>query len=287
MVNDIKLLFKGSVLVANVLPVFSGFWLAVWWNGFSFLAHLDVFLLTVVGSTLVMAGALALNNWYDVDIDRIMERTKKRPTVTGRFSLRAVLITGLVLSVIGLAMLLFVSLEATLYALVGWVTYVLLYTMWSKRRYTLNTVIGSISGAVPPLIGWSAIDSSFQVIPIILFLILFFWQMPHTFAIAIRKHDEYKAAKVAMLPVVHGMAFTKWQVLIYSLCLVPLPFYLWPLGWVFVGLATIMNIGFLAIAIKGFFAKSDLKWARLLFLYSVNYIMIIFLLMIIVTLPIY
>ncbi|OCA87690.1 protoheme IX farnesyltransferase [Bacillus sp. FJAT-27225] len=287
MFNDIKLLIKGPVLVANVLPVFSGFWLAVVLNGHSFAGLWAEFLLTIAGSTLVMAGALALNNWYDVDIDRIMERTKKRPTVTGHFSLKTVLVTGLALSVIGHILLLFVSLEATLYALLGWVTYVLLYTMWSKRRYTLNTVIGSISGAVPPMIGWTAIEPGFQLVPIILFLILFLWQMPHTFAIAIRKHDEYKAAGVAMLPVVHGVAITKRQIFIYSLCLLPLPFYLIQLGSVFIGLATLLNIGFLAIAVQGFFAKNNLKWARVLFLYSVNYIMIIFLMMIIVTLPIF
>ncbi|WP_053367662.1 heme o synthase [Bacillus sp. FJAT-27245] len=283
--RDVRSLFKGPVLVVNVLPVFTGFWLALFFNGYSFADHSGIFALTMLGSTLLMGGALVINNWYDVDIDTIMERTKKRPTVTGHFSLKSVLITGIALSVIGQVLLLFTTFEAAIYGFIGWFMYVFLYTMWSKRRYTLNTVIGSVSGAVSPMIGWTAIDSGFQLVPIILFLILFIWQMPHTFAIAIRKYDEYKAAKVAMLPVVYGLKPTKRQIFVYVLCLLPLPLYLTSLGGLFVLIAMLLNLGFLAVAILGFYAKDDIKWARVLFLYSVNYITIIYLLAIVVTLP--
>lgn len=283
--RDVRSLLKGPVLIVNVLPVFTGFWLSLFFNGYSFADHLDVFALTIFGSTLLMGGALVINNWYDVDIDTIMERTKKRPTVTGHFSLKLVLITGIALSVIGQILLLFTSYEAAIYGFIGWFTYVILYTMWSKRRYTLNTVIGSVSGAVSPMIGWTAIDSGFQLVPIILFLILFVWQMPHTFAIAIRKYDEYKAAEVAMLPVVYGLPATKRQIFVYVLCLLPLPLYLTSLGGLFVLIAMLMTLGFLGVAVFGFYAKDDMKWARVLFLYSVNYITLIFLLAVIVTLP--
>ena len=282
---DIRALFKAPVLIANVLPVLTGFWLALYFTGASFNDYWDLFFLTVIGSTLVMAGALVINNWYDVDIDTVMDRTKHRPTVTGHFSLKMVLTIGITLSVLGFILLLFTTIEAAIYALVGWVTYCFLYTMWSKRRYTLNTVIGSVSGAVTPLIGWTAIESGFHIIPIILALILFIFQMPHTFAIAIKKYDEYKAARVAMLPVVYGLAMTKRQMVVYVACLLPLPFYLAPLGTTFIVLATLLNIGWLAVSIYGFFTKNDHKWAHVIFLYSVNYITILFLMMIIVTLP--
>jgi len=282
---DIRALFKAPVLIANVLPVLTGFWLALYFTGASFNDYWDLFFLTVIGSTLVMAGALVINNWYDVDIDTVMDRTKHRPTVTGHFSLKMVLTIGITLSVLGFILLLFTTIEAAIYALVGWVTYCFLYTMWSKRRYTLNTVIGSVSGAVTPLIGWTAIESGFHIIPIILALILFIFQMPHTFAIAIKKYDEYKAARVAMLPVVYGLAMTKRQMVVYVACLLPLPFYLAPLGTTFIVLATLLNIGWLAVSIYGFFTKNDHKWAHVIFLYSVNYITILFLMMIIVTMP--
>lgn len=284
---DIKALFKGPVLIANVLPVFTGFWLALYFTGASFSDYLNVFLLTIIGSTLVMGGALVINNWYDVDIDTVMDRTKHRPTVTGHIPLKVVLTIGIVLTVLGFILLSFTRWEAVIYAFVGWFTYVILYTMWSKRRYTLNTVIGAVSGAVTPLIGWTAIEPGTHIVPIMLFLIIFVFQMPHTFAIAMKKCEEYRAAKVAMLPVVHGFEMTKRQMVVYIACLLPLPFYLGSLGLPFVVIATVMNLGWLIVSISGFFTKDDLKWAQINFLYSVNYITILFLLMIVVTLPIF
>ncbi|MEH7247744.1 heme o synthase [Neobacillus niacini] len=284
-IADLKSLFKAGVLVANVLPVFTGFWLALYFTETSFSTQWGVFLLTIVGSTMVMAGALILNNWYDVDIDTIMERTKKRPTVTGNIPLKVVLMMGIVFTIIGFILLLFTTLEAAIYGFIGWFTYVFLYTMWSKRRYTFNTLIGSVSGAVTPLIGWTAIESGFHLIPMILFLIIFIFQMPHTFAIAMKKCKEYKAAGVAMLPVVRGFKITKRQIVVYVACLLPLPFFLTPLGTPFIVIATLLNIGWLIASIYGFFTKDDLKWAHVIFLYSVNYVTILFILMIIVTLP--
>ncbi|MGG1677844.1 heme o synthase [Neobacillus sp. NRS-1170] len=216
LIKDLKALFKASVLIANVLPVFSGFWLALYFTDSSLTNYWGDFLLTMIGSTLVMAGALVLNNWYDVDIDSVMDRTKHRPTVTGNISLKVVLTMGISFTILGFTLLLFTTIEAAIYAFVGWFTYVFLYTMWSKRRYTFNTIIGSVSGAVSPLIGWTAIESGFHVVPMMLFLILFIWQMPHTYAIAMRKYYEYKAAGVAMLPVVRGFAITKRQIFVYA-----------------------------------------------------------------------
>ena len=284
---DLRAPFKAPVLIANVLPAFTGFWLALYFTGASFFDHWQLFLLTIIGSTMVMAGALIINNWYDVDIDTIMDRTKHRPTVTGNIPLRIVLAMGISLSIIGFIFLFFTTIEAVIYAFIGWFVYVVLYTMWSKRKYTLNTVIGSVSGAVTPLIGWTAIESGFHLVPIVLFLILFIFQMPHTFAIAMKKHKEYEAAKVAMLPVVYGFEMTKRQMVIYIACLLPLPFLLASLGTVFMVIATLINLGWLAVSISGFFTKDDMKWAQVNFLYSVNYITILFVTMVIVTLPIF
>lgn len=284
-VFDVIKLVKGLVLVSNVLPVFTGFWLALYFTGASFAANWETFLLTMTGSIFVMAGALILNNWYEVDLDKAMLRTEKRPTVTGSISLKVILTLGISASAIGFILLLFTTMETTLYAFIGWFTYVVLYTFWTKRKYTLNTVIGSVSGAVTPLIGWAAIDSAFQVVPAILFIVLFIWQVPHTFAIAIKRFDEYKAAGVPMLPVVYGFEFTKRQIFVYIACLLPLPFFLTSLGIPFVVIASLLNIGWLIMAIQGFSAKDDVKWARKIFIYSLNYLVILFLMMVVVTLP--
>lgn len=283
LIKDLIVLFKGIVLIANVLPVFTGFWLALFFTGSTLANHATVFLATMIGSTMVMAGALALNNWYEADIDAVMARTQVRPTVNGNLSLKTVLWIGISLSAAGTLMLMAVSMEAAIYALIGWVTYVIMYTMWTKRKYTLNTVIGSISGAVTPLIGWSAVTSSFHIVPIVLFIILFIWQMPHTFAIAMKRFEEYKAAGVAMLPVVRGFDMTKRQIFVYVACLVPLPFFLSQLGMAFFIIATALNIAWLILAFTGFFVKDDVKWARINFVVSVNYIAILFVSMILVT----
>lgn len=284
-VFDVVKLVKGLVLVSNILPVFTGFWLALYFSEASFMANWELFLLTMAGSTFVMAGALILNNWYEVDLDKAMLRTEKRPTVTGSIPLKVILAMGISATVIGFILLLFTTMETTLYAFIGWFTYVVLYTFWSKRKYTLNTIIGSVSGAVTPLIGWAAIDSSLHVVPVVLFIVLFIWQVPHTFAIAIKRFDEYKAAGVPMLPVVYGFKFTKRQIFIYIACLLPLPFFLTSLGTPFVVIASILNVGWLILAVQGFSAKDDVKWARKIFIYSLNYLVILFLMMVVVTTP--
>lgn len=140
----------------------------------------------------------------------------------------------------------------------------------------LNTVIGSVSGAVTPLIGWAAIEPANHIVPIVLFLFLFIWQIPHTFVIAIRKYDEYKLAKVPMLPVVYEFPMTKRQTVVYIACLLPLPFLLGSLGTTFMVIATLLNVGWLSLGISGLFAKNDLKWANKMFLYSVNFLLIFF-----------
>lgn len=285
LLKDLKSLIKLKVLIANVIPIFAGFWLALYFTGTSLNENINLFLLTMIGGTFVMAGALVLNNWYDVDIDRIMDRTKSRPTVTGNISLNVVLMVGIGLSIVGIVLLLFTNIEVVFYAFIGWFTYVILYTMWSKRRYAMNTIIGSVSGAVTPLIGWAAIAPAFDKIPIMLFILLFIWQMPHTYAIAIRKYDEYKVANVAMLPVVKGIQRTKWHMLIYVILLLPLAFFLTELGTGYMIISSILTLSWLAIIIRGFFAKDVTKWAYVNFLVSVNYMTLLFLTMIIVTWP--
>lgn len=280
---DFKALIKIGIVNSNLFTVFTGYWLALYFTKSSFMAHLDVFLFTILGSTLVLIGASVLNNWYDVDIDPIMKRTKNRPTVTGSISLNFALYFGIISTVIGLILLLNTTLAATIIAFIGWFTYVVLYTVWSKRRFTLNTEIGCISGAVPPLIGWAAISPELHIVPVVLFLIMFIWQTPHFLALAMKNKKQYKAAGVPMLPVVHGFEFTKRQIIVYITCLVPLPFFLSELGTIFIVGATILNLGWLIIGLRGIFIKDDLKWANKIFFYSLFYLIIIFALMIVVT----
>src|SRR5690625_4111233 len=285
--TDLKYLVKSLVLIANVLPTFAGFWLALYFTNTAFTEVWGVFIYTMLGSLFIVAGALILNNWYEVDLDTNMARTQKRPTVTGNISMNVILTLGVVASALGIIFMFLVNVEAATYAFLGWFTYVVLYTFWTKRKYTLNTVVGSISGGFTPLIGWAAIESAYHIVPIMLFILLFIWQIPHTFVIAMRRHDEYKAAGVPMLPVVAGFAMAKRQILIYVLCLLPIPFFLVSLGMPFVIGATILNIGWLIYTIRGFFMDDDITWANYMFYFSFTYLSVLFILMFLATLPIF
>lgn len=129
---------------------------------FKFLGNINTVLLTLIGSSLIIAGSCAINNWYDRDIDHLMERTKVRPTVTGKIQPSQALWSGILLVALGLIMLLMTTVMAAVIGFIGVFTYVVLYTMWTKRRYTINTVVGSVSGAVPPLIGWTAVEGEYR-----------------------------------------------------------------------------------------------------------------------------
>lgn len=281
--KDIKSVIKLGIVNSNLFTVFAGYWLALYFTDASFMANIELLFLTMFGSAFVLIGASVLNNWYDVDIDPVMSRTNKRPTVTGKLSLNSVLFIGIISTIIGLILLYLTTITAAIIAFVGWFTYVVLYTIWSKRRYTLNTEIGCISGAVPPLIGWAAINPDlFHIVPIVLFLIMFIWQTPHFLALAMKNCKEYKSAGIPMLPVVHGFEFTKRQIVVYIACLLPLPFFLGELGMTFLIIATTLNVAWLMIGFSGFFMKNVLKWANIVFFYSLGYLIIIFLTMIIV-----
>lgn len=282
--KDFLALIKIGIVNSNLITTFTGVWLALFFTEQSFLQEIDIVLYTLIGSALVIAGSCVINNYYDRDIDHVMERTKVRPTVTGRINPNYVLGIGIILILIGTGFLLLTTVTAAVIGLIGVFSYIFLYTIWSKRRYTINTVIGSISGAVPPLIGWAAIDPELPILAWLLFLIMFLWQPPHFLALAMKRVEEYRAAGVPMLPVVHGFAMTKRQIVIWVICLLPLPFYMFSLGALFVLIATLLNIGWLVLGIRGFKMKDEIKWAKQMFVYSLNYLTIMFVTMIIVTL---
>ncbi len=274
--QDFLALIKIGIVNSNMITVFTGFFFAMQLSTLSFLANLDLLVYALLGSGLLVAGSAALNNLIDRDIDPVMERTKTRPTVTGRFNGSAVLALALTFIVIGEVLLYLASPAAAIWGLAGVFSYVVLYSMWSKRKHVSNTVVGSISGAIPPLIGWAAVEPSLGMGAWALFLIMFIWQPPHFYALAMRRTEEYRAANIPMLPVVKGFARTKKSILGWVLLLFPLPFLLAELGIGFIVLATALNIGWLYFAVRGFNAKDDIKWATGMFVYSINYMTILF-----------
>ncbi|MFC5588563.1 heme o synthase [Sporosarcina soli] len=281
LLQDFLALIKIGIVNSNMITTFTGLFLAIQFTSGHFLHKLDLLIYTLGGTGLIIAGSAALNNLIDRDIDPIMTRTNSRPTVTGRFKAPAVLTLALTFIVVGEILLFSASTAAGLWGLAGIFSYVVLYSMWSKRKHVSNTVVGSISGAIPPLIGWAAVEPALGAGAWALFLIMFIWQPPHFYALAMRRTEEYRAANIPMLPVVKGFKRTKKSMLGWVLLLLPIPFLLPQLGIGFLVLATALNIGWLYLAMKGFTVKNDLKWATGMFVYSLNYMTILFVAMII------
>lgn len=280
-VKDFLALIKIGIVNSNLITAFTGLWLAFQFTGIHFLQELDIMFCTLVGTAFIIAGSGAMNNYIDQDIDPVMKRTKSRPTATGRFTPKFVMTVAFILLFVGEILLFMASFAAGVWGLAGIISYVVLYSMWSKRRFVSNTIVGSISGAIPPVIGWSAVDPTLGLSAFALFYIMFAWQPPHFYALAMKRTEEYRAAQIPMLPVVKGFDRTKKSMLIWIVLLFPIPFLLTKLGLGFIILATTLNVGWFILAITGFKAKDDIKWANKMFIYSLNYMTILFVSMVI------
>ena len=233
----------------------------------------------------VAAGASgAINMWYDRDIDIIMERTRNRPLPAGRLEPLEALGFGVFLAVVSVAgMGIFVNVAAAGWLMVTILYYVFIYTVWLKRRTPQNIVIGGAAGAFPPMIGWIAVSGGFELNSAILFLIIFMWTPPHTWALALFRSGDYEAAGVPMMPVVVGHQKTKIQILIYSLALVPvtlLPTFVGMSGRVYGVAALILGIAFIRHAIIVLKSDDD-KDARKMFFFTIFYLFLIFLFLLI------
>jgi protoheme IX farnesyltransferase len=186
---------------------------------------------TVLGGTLAAGGANAMNMVVDRDIDRLMERTKNRPLVTGAMSPRSALTFAICLEVVAFVFLwATVNLLSAVLAVTACLFYVFVYTLWLKRTSTRNIVIGGAAGAVPTLIGWSSVTGTLDWAPVVLFAIIFYWTPPHFWALAIRYRDDYAAAEVPMLPVVESLHRTSVRIVGYTLLLWALTLLFWPVA---------------------------------------------------------
>jgi heme o synthase len=210
-------LLKPRVLTLVVFTGAIGLWVAP--------GHLNAVLaFTAILCITVAAGACgAINMWYDRDIDAIMRRTRNRPIPAGRIQPGPALGFGVTLAVGSvLVMGLAVNFPAALILALSICFYVFVYTAWLKRRTPQNIVIGGAAGAFPPVIGWAAVTGSVDLIPLVLFAIVFIWTPPHFWSLALWANDDYRRAGVPMLPVVAGAKETRRQILLYTLVLVPL-----------------------------------------------------------------
>ena len=235
------------------------------------------------------AGAAgALNMWYDSEIDAVMSRTCLRPIPLGKISNAQALYFGISLSLISIVGLYLVSniLSASILAVtIGF--YIFIYTIWLKRRSVQNIVIGGAAGAFPPVIGWAIANNSLSIEPIILFLIIFFWTPSHFWSLSLYKSEDYKKAKIPMLPVVSGIDFTKKNIFAYALILFPitiLPFYFNFAGLVYLVPTIILGAFYIFLTFKLLKAnnkKNTEKFSKKIFAFSILYLFLIFTLLLI------
>lgn len=280
-IGDYFALLKPRVMSLVIFTGFAGMWIAP--------GMMDANpLLLAIGMLClaVNAGAAgAINMWYDRDIDAIMTRTQNRPIPQGNIHPDEALAFGIILSIFSV-MVMGLALNWMAAGLLAGANlfYVLIYTMWLKRSTPQNIVIGGAAGAFPPMIGWACVTGDIQLLPVILFAIIFFWTPPHFWALSLFANKDYKAAKIPMMTVVKGEQHTKIQMLIYTLILLPIA--VLP---TFMGLAS-FAYGVTAALLSGLFTLSALqvlkddalkatnfKSAKTMFGYSVFYLFAIFL----------
>ena len=269
---------KTGIIKSNLIPMWAGLALGMYKNQMSLMENISEILFATIGSALVIGAAGAFNNVYDRDIDAIMPRTQNRPTVTGEMTAKATLYLAIAMLVVGIGTLALASPLAALFGFLGVFLYVVPYTMWTKRHTIYNTEVGSISGAVPPLIGWAAVSSDVTHPALLgLFLVMVIWQMPHFYAIAIRKHADYEAAGVPMLPVVKGMRRTYYQTNFYLVLLILSSFLFGSISIGIMLVALILSIAWLAMSIYGYHSNKDqVKWATKMFVFSLLHMTILF-----------
>lgn len=260
---------KTGIIKSNLIPMIAGLMLALFTYQYSFVENTWNIVFAIFGTAAIIAAAGAFNNMYDRDIDALMARTKIRPTVTGSISMKKVSTVAVLLLVIGLLFLYFASPLAAFLGFLGVVFYVIPYTMWTKRHTIWNTEVGSISGAMPPLIGWAAVAPDiWHPACWALFLIMVIWQMPHFYAIAIRKQKDYTAASIPMLPVIKGAKRTYIQTNVYLVLLVLSSFLFLPLSLGLTLVSLLLGLLWLGLSVFGS-RKTDIEgWANKMFLFS-------------------
>jgi len=260
------LLTKPGIIYSNAVTAIGGFFLAA-------KGHSDVrlFLAMVFGLSFGIASACVYNNYIDRDIDAKMKRTKKRALVQKSISGRNALVFATVLGIASFVLLVFyVNLLSAFVMFVGFFFYVVMYSIW-KRRSEIGTIVGSISGAVPPVVGYCAVTNHFDVAALLLFLILVFWQMPHFYAISIFRYDDYVSAGIPVLPIKKGLSQTKIQMIFYMIAFIIAAALLTVFhytGYVYLVIMTVLGIVWLVITLKGFTTTDVNRWARKVFFFS-------------------
>jgi protoheme IX farnesyltransferase len=267
-------LCKPRVVALIVFTAIVGMFLAVpgWppWNAL---------IAGTLGIGLAASSAAAINHLLDQRIDAVMARTRNRPLPSGQLSATQVLVFAGVLGLLSMTLLVVwvngLTAVLTFLSLIG---YAVVYTVWLKRATPQNIVIGGAAGAAPPVLGWTAVTGMVDHNALILFLIIYVWTPPHFWALAIHRRNDYAAVDIPMLPVTHGVHFTRWHIFFYTILLVivtTLPYLTGMSGLFYLAGVTVLNLGFLWYALRLLRASNDALPMQT-FGYSIIYLMVLF-----------
>ncbi len=278
LLRDYYTLTKPSIILLLLITTVPAMFLAAegWPGGMQIVA-------TLVGGMMAAGGAGAVNMYIDRDIDGVMARTRSRPIPAGRIPARHALIFGLVLG-IGAGPWLWVTVNATsaLLAIGAFLFYTGAYSLYLKRRTVHNTVLGGVAGAAPPLIGWAAVTDTITIEGLLLFFVVFFWQPPHFWALALRLEQDYRSAHIPMMPVVLGERETKRQTVLFAVLtfMITLIFgAIATLSWLYFAVAILGGIGFTRAAIV--MARGEGTAGTIgMFRYSTSYLALLFVVMV-------
>jgi protoheme IX farnesyltransferase len=266
MIKSYYYLTKPGIIYANVMSAIAGFFLAS-------KMHVDLILLLAmsVGLALVIASGCVFNNYIDRRIDEKMERTRSRALVKKTIPARDALLFGALLAFFGFGTLYnFTNSLATFVSLIGFFFYVVMYTIF-KRKSVHGTVVGSISGAVPPVVGYTAVTNNFDIAALLLFILLALWQMPHFYSIALFRLKDYAATGLPILPVVKGIHTTKIYIISYIVAFIvtiPLLTYFMYTGYIYLAVVVTLSVAWLTIGIRGFKTQDTTVWAKKMFKFS-------------------
>ncbi|MGV3346715.1 heme o synthase [Enterobacteriaceae bacterium LUAb1] len=259
---------KPGIIFGNLISVIGGFLLAS-------KGSIDYFLffVTLIGVSLVVASGCVFNNHIDRDIDRKMERTRNRVLVKGLITPKITLTYATLLGIAGFTLLWFGANPLAMWlAVMGFVVYVGIYSLYMKRNSVYGTLIGSLSGAAPPVIGYCAVTNQFDAGALILLAIFSLWQMPHSYAIAIFRFKDYQAANIPVLPVVKGISVAKNHITLYIIAFMVATLMLTLVGYAgykYLVVAAAVSMWWLGMALSGYKTQNDRIWARKLFVFSI------------------
>lgn len=262
-------IIKPKIIFGNLVSLVSGFLLASKYTTINYFYFFDV----LIGVSLIIASGCVMNNFIDRDIDKIMTRTKNRVAVKNFISSISILIYAIVLFILGFLFLFFFTNKLTiLLVLIGFIIYVIVYSLYMKRNSIHSVVIGSLSGGLPPVIGYCAVTNCFDICAFILMIIFILWQIPHSYAINICYIKDYQKAQIPIIPIIKGIKQSKIFIVIYIVIFIfstlLLKIYNYT-GFTYLFITSLTNIYWLIMAIKNFNILNDVDWSYKIFVYSI------------------